>query len=475
MRLEPGYHVSPHVRLVRLLQKGGMGSVWAADHLALRTQVAVKFMSTALAQDEQMVTRFTREAAFAARIKSPHVVHIHDHGMTEDGIPYIVMELLEGEDLAGHVKRRGPLPLEDVARIVSHICRALAKAHHLGIVHRDIKLNNVFIADAGGDAFAKLLDFGVAKQEDSDGADMTTTGAIVGTLVYMSPEQLHNAKTVDYRSDLWSLAVVAYRAITGHLPFRDEDGIGALLLALNSGVFPAPSELRPGLPAELDAFFLKALQRNPDERFASAREMSEAFERAIGKEPTLIPISRPGPAFLAARAAASAAAAEAGTAAGVASAQTVVGSTLTRGRKPRSSRWVLAALVTLGVLGAASVVILRRGAPVGVASDPTLAAPAVAPTPEAPGAAPLPTAAPPAPSVAPAGPASSADPPGAPPGASAAASSSAAVAASVSPTAPIYVSPPGAPPPGAPFPPRGGVAPQGTRPAGPTKEKDYGF
>ncbi|MCC6552031.1 MAG: serine/threonine protein kinase, partial [Polyangiaceae bacterium] len=134
MRLEPGYHVSPHVRLVRLLGKGGMGSVWAADHLALRTQVAVKFMSAALAQDESMVTRFTREAAFTARIKSPHVVQIHDHGLTEDGIPFIVMELLEGEDLAEHVKRRGPLPLDDAARVVSHVCRALAKAHHLGVV-----------------------------------------------------------------------------------------------------------------------------------------------------------------------------------------------------------------------------------------------------------------------------------------------------------------------------------------------------
>jgi len=313
MTLEPGYHVSPHVRLVRLLRMGGMGSVWVADHLALHTQVAVKFMATDLVQQELMVTRFAREASFAARIKSPHVVQIHDHGMTEDGIPFIVMELLEGEDLSELIKRVGALPLEDVARIVSHVCRALAKAHQLGIIHRDLKLANVFIADAEGDAFVKLLDFGIAKQPDSEGSEMTGTGVLVGTLVYMSPEQLEDARHVDHRSDLWSLAVVAYRALTGQLPFRNDDGLGALLIALSNGAFLPPSALRPEVPPEVDAFFLKALQRNPDERFATAREMTEAFDRAIGKEPTLIPMSRPGAALAAARTDALAARREAAT------------------------------------------------------------------------------------------------------------------------------------------------------------------
>ncbi|NUQ79363.1 MAG: protein kinase, partial [Polyangiaceae bacterium] len=281
MGLGPGYLISKHVQLVRMLGRGGMGSVWIADHLALKTQVAVKFMSSALATDPNMLTRFEREATSAAQIKSPHVVHILDHGVTGDAMPYIVMELLEGEDLSTRLKRTGPLPPEDVATIVLQICKALGKAHKLGIVHRDIKPSNIFLLDTDGDIFVKVLDFGIAKPGGKETSDVTSTGAIVGTVVYMSPEQLLNAKHVDYRADLWSVAVVAYRALTGHLPFSDEDGIGSLCLAFEQGSFVPPSELNPQISPAIDAWFKRAFKRDPNARFPSAKEMvSELFTAA---------------------------------------------------------------------------------------------------------------------------------------------------------------------------------------------------
>jgi len=282
MGLGPGFLVSKHVKLVRMLGRGGMGSVWAADHLALKSEVAVKFMSAMYAEDPAMLTRFEREATSAAQIKSPHIVNIHDHGVTGDGIPYMVMELLEGEDLSVRIKRQGPLPLDEVAEVIAQTCKALGKAHKLGIVHRDIKPSNIFLLDTeGGDIFVKVLDFGVAKPGSE--SDVTNTGLIVGTIVYASPEQLLNAKKVDHRADLWSVGVVAYRALTGKLPFSDDDGIGSLCLAMQQGMFTRPSALVPDLPLEVDRWFEKAFKRDPDERFGSAVEMARELFQACGR------------------------------------------------------------------------------------------------------------------------------------------------------------------------------------------------
>lgn len=285
MGLGPGYAVTKHVKLVRVLGKGGMGSVWIADHLALKTQVAVKFMSDAYTSDPAMRTRFEREATSAAQIGSPHIVNVHDHGITSDGQPYIVMELLEGEDLAARIKREAPLPLDVVAKIVAQTCAALGKAHRRGVVHRDIKPNNIFLLDADGDIFAKVLDFGIAKPGTGESSEVTGTGVIVGTVIYAAPEQLLNAKNVDFRADLWSLGVVAYRAITGKLPFSDENGIGALALAMEMERFKPPSERVKGIPPEVDAWFERVFKRNPAARFESAREMSDAFFVALGRAP----------------------------------------------------------------------------------------------------------------------------------------------------------------------------------------------
>ncbi|MDI1475541.1 serine/threonine-protein kinase [Polyangium sp. y55x31] len=283
MSLSAGAIVGTNVRLLRPLKRGGMGSVWLAEHQTLRTQVAVKFMSERLAQDQEYVARFTREAMASAQIKSPNVVQVFDHGITPDGTPYIVMELLEGEDLRMRLSKIGTIGLDEAATIVVHVARALSKAHGLGIVHRDMKPDNVFLCDQDGELFVKVLDFGIAKHAtpEGEGLDgMTGTGAMVGTPHYMSPEQILSARRVDHRADLWSVGVVMYRALTGQVPFQGET-LGAVCIAIERGSFMPPSQRRPGLLPTLDAWFLRALARDPAQRFQSAKELADAFLGAL--------------------------------------------------------------------------------------------------------------------------------------------------------------------------------------------------
>ncbi|MBI4705784.1 MAG: serine/threonine protein kinase [Deltaproteobacteria bacterium] len=301
MALEAGKIIGQNLKLLRELGKGAMGSVWAAEHLTLHRQVAVKFMSRVLMESEISVERFEREATAAAQIASPHVAHIYDHGTTGEGERYIVMELLVGEDLSARCKRLGPLPLREVAHIVVQLCKALGKAHQLGIVHRDIKPDNVFLIDSDGEIFVKVLDFGVAKRAAEGSVGMTSTGAMLGTPRFMSPEQFLSAKHVDPRSDLWSVGVVTYYAVTGQPPFGGEN-LGQLCMAIEKGVFPPPSALRPDVPAAFDAWCLKALSQEQAARFQSAREMAQALAFALGLQsvtdtsPSLVPPLRPSAA-----------------------------------------------------------------------------------------------------------------------------------------------------------------------------------
>ena len=275
--LSAGNYVTANVRLVKKLGEGGMGSVWVAEHLTLRTYVAVKFMSTALAMDPGASARFSREAASAAQIKSPHVVQTYDHGITSNGIPFIVMELLEGEDLGVRIKRAGPISLADTSIILTQACKALGRAHSIGIVHRDIKPDNIFLVSTEDELYVKILDFGIAKSVDGQGGfQMTSTGAMMGTPYYMSPEQLVNSKGVDFRADLWSLAVVVYHCVTGNVPFDGETFAG-LCIAIDKGTFAPATTLGGQLPQAIDGWFERALRRNPAERFASAKEMAETF------------------------------------------------------------------------------------------------------------------------------------------------------------------------------------------------------
>jgi serine/threonine-protein kinase len=277
--LQPGLAVTPAIRLVRRLGAGGMGSVWVADHLALRTQVVVKFMAAELGASTEAVERFSREASAAAQVRSPHVVQMLDHGVGPDGSPFIVMELLEGRDLAHHIADRGGrLPLAEIAEIVAQVAKALGRAHERGIVHRDIKPENIFLCDVGGnELFVKLLDFGIAKADSnalSSGA--TRTGATLGTPYYMSPEQIVGSKTIGPRSDLWSLGVLVYQCLLGVRPF-DADTFGALALLIHTAPLPTPSAIDPSVPFAFNAWFARACARDPAARFASAKDLSDAL------------------------------------------------------------------------------------------------------------------------------------------------------------------------------------------------------
>ncbi len=281
-KLEAGTQVTPSLRLVRPLGEGGMGSVWIADHTGLRTQVVVKFMSDELVSSADALSRFSREAAAAALVKSPHVVQMIDHGVLPDGVPFIAMELMEGEDLGHRIAREKALPPRQLATLVSHVSKALARAHERGVVHRDIKPDNIFLSDGGGgEAFGKVLDFGIAKLGDHTQLSKTKTGAAIGTPYYMSPEQMTGLKDIDYRTDLWSLGVVAFEALTGKRPFEGET-VGALALAICSSPLPIPSTTSPTLPVSVDAWFARACAREVGARFANAKELADAFEAAVG-------------------------------------------------------------------------------------------------------------------------------------------------------------------------------------------------
>jgi serine/threonine-protein kinase len=279
MKPAPGIHVTRNVKLVRPLGKGGMGSVWVGEHTTLDTEVAVKFISPEHAEKKRFVARFRREASSAAKIKSPHVVQVFDHGITEERVPYIVMELLEGESLAKRLRRERLSPRE-VAMLVAQVSKVLTTAHDLGIVHRDLKPDNLFLVESGYELFVKVLDFGIAKQLTQELNEITDTGAMVGTPYYMSPEMLLSPKDADHRADLWALAVVAYHATTGELPFRGET-LAALSVAVNDGAFTPPSALVPELGPEVDVWFKLALCRNIDGRFQNAAEMSQSLRQAL--------------------------------------------------------------------------------------------------------------------------------------------------------------------------------------------------
>lgn len=281
--LAEGLQVTPTIRLVKPLGAGGMGSVWLARHTRLHSDVVVKFLAMRLVADEISRARFAREAAAAAQVRSPHVVQIFDHGVTDEGMPYIVMELLEGRDLSQLLRERTLQPVE-LAHVIEHVTLALQRAHERGIVHRDIKPSNIYLCDMGGDdPFVKLLDFGIAK---GTGEDLTTTGQLLGTPSFMAPELLHR-EDADVRSDIWSLGVVAFRALTGKMLFTGQS-VGQLMGAILNAPITMPSTLRPDLPLEIDEWFAKACHRDPEKRFQTPREMAEALWLSLGvsKPPT---------------------------------------------------------------------------------------------------------------------------------------------------------------------------------------------
>jgi len=283
--LEPNRVLAGRYRLEERLGQGGMGAIWRAEHLVLQAPVAVKLIDREAVPDEDTLARFLREAKSAAALRSPHVVQIIDYGV--DGpIPFMVMELLEGETLAQRLKTLRRLSRQETARVLTHIGRAVGRAHEAGIVHRDLKPENVFLVKNEDDEIAKVLDFGVAKVERAalgPEGTRTRTGSILGTPYYMSPEQAQGNKTVDSRSDLWSLGVIAFECLTGKRPFYS-DGLGDLVLTICVRDLPVPSDVAP-VPLGFDAWFAKACAREPEQRFQSARELTDALREALGLDP----------------------------------------------------------------------------------------------------------------------------------------------------------------------------------------------
>ncbi|WP_437586986.1 protein kinase domain-containing protein [Sorangium sp. So ce1000] len=272
--------VGSQLRLIRALGQGGMGSVWLAEHVALRTHVAVKFLRDMYVDHPLAVVRLHREAEAAARIQSPHVVRVFDVSFTEQGVPYIVMEHLEGQTLQELVERRRRLSLEETVSILRQICAALAKAHEAGIVHRDIKPENVFLVDGEREPFVKVLDFGIAKSTVDEAERLTVTGAILGTPHFMSPEQMAGGARVGPHSDLWALGVVAYFCLTGQIPFGGAT-VAAVAVAIDRGPPPPPSQLVPEVPPAIDAWVLSLLEPDPARRARSARAVLEALDAAV--------------------------------------------------------------------------------------------------------------------------------------------------------------------------------------------------
>jgi len=267
-------------RIERVLGQGGMGVVVAAIHLQLDERVALKFLLPEALGNPEAVERFAREARAAVKIKSEHVARVSDVGVLENGSPYMVMEYLHGEDLAAWVRRRGALPVPEAVEFLLQACEAIAEAHALGIVHRDLKPANLFVTfRADGSACIKVLDFGISKLNVPGAAaelGMTRTNTVMGSPLYMSPEQMSSTRDVDRRTDIWALGVILYESLTGRVPFEAETMPQLCGMILQDPPRPI-RELRPDLPDALSQVILRCLEKNRDHRFSNVAEFAHAL------------------------------------------------------------------------------------------------------------------------------------------------------------------------------------------------------
>jgi serine/threonine-protein kinase len=278
--------VGGRYELEALIGKGGVGEVWRARHVALNSRVAIKFLQLASAEKESAQRRFTKEAQITAQLKTAHAVQVFDFGVTEDGQPYLVMELLEGETLGRRLERVNHLSVPEAVRLLGQAARALHRAHALGIVHRDFKPDNIVISvDDEGREQVKVLDFGVAKLlgalEEGVNADdgragdggaapsFTRTGAVLGTPLYMAPEQVRNPSEVDLKADIWAFGVVAFECLTGRSPFTGSS-LPELFEHILASHHPSATFLEPSVPPGFDVWFEIACAPDPARRFMNA-------------------------------------------------------------------------------------------------------------------------------------------------------------------------------------------------------------
>ncbi len=268
-------------RLEAKLGRGGMGEVWRARHVTLGRDVAIKVMHPAFATSAAQVQRMTREARAASAVRHPYVVRVEDVGITEQRVPYIVQEYLEGEDLAAFARRSGNrLSPEVLVPIVAKVLEALAALHAQGVVHRDIKPENVFLVREGDGLSPRLLDFGIAALTNPEELRLTASASMLGTPAYMSPEQFRSARDVDARTDLWSTGVMLYELLSGGLPFPAET-FAAMVIAVTTTEAIPLGDKAPSLPPRLSGVVMRCLRRDPSERFADANSLRVALLAAL--------------------------------------------------------------------------------------------------------------------------------------------------------------------------------------------------
>jgi serine/threonine-protein kinase len=273
-------------RIEERLDEGGMGTVYRATHTLMEKTVAIKVLHPSLAADDKIVARFTREAKAASRISHPHALTVTDFGESENGIVFLVMEYLRGQTLKEVVRSEGRMPLARVVEIIRQVCGALEAAHGEGVVHRDLKSDNIMLEETNGGDWSKVLDFGIAKIQEPDGAidpGLTAPNLIIGTPQYMSPEQCSQASEIDARSDIYSLGIIIYELLAGHVPFTGDSPTAIMMKHLQEAP-PSILEERQDLPAAVGRVISRSLSKRPEDRFQNAAELSDALTLAATGE-----------------------------------------------------------------------------------------------------------------------------------------------------------------------------------------------
>ena len=278
MELAEGTIIADRYRVETVLGRGGMGVVVAARHLGLDERVAIKFLLREDPEEPLDVTRFLREAKIAAKLRNEHAARVHDVGTLPDGTPYLVMEYLAGQDLGHYLAARKRLPINEAVDFVLQACEALSEAHAMGVVHRDLKPSNLFLARRhDGTPLVKVLDFGVSKIAPVGGlTSLTRTSDVIGSPLYMSPEQMISAKHVDARTDIWALGVILFELLMGDVPWL-AGSLAALCARVLEQPVPSMREKRPEIPAELEAVVIHCLEKNAERRMPNVGALARAL------------------------------------------------------------------------------------------------------------------------------------------------------------------------------------------------------
>src|SRR6266705_2268520 len=277
-----GHTLAGKYKIEELINSGGMGSVYRGKHVLMDKTVAIKVLRPSLALDHSVVARFSREAKAASRISHPNAVIVTDFGEDENGVVFLVMEYLDGRTLKDVIKSDGPMKLDRVIEIIRQVSGALDVAHSQGVIHRDLKSDNIMLSRTNGNEWAKVLDFGIAKIQQPEGArdiEITAANLVVGTPQYMSPEQCSQSGPIDARSDIYSLGIIVYEMLAGRVPFTGESPTVIMMKQVQDRP-PSILATRADLPAAIDQAIAKALAKQPADRFQTTGEFSETLSRA---------------------------------------------------------------------------------------------------------------------------------------------------------------------------------------------------